>query len=138
MNDERLNLNRLEAFLADMEGESKAEDLADLKKLGLDIDTFLARVEATVQQSYSQQLRALADSQRRQDRSVPAFLEGLATMSRQAMLNCFKSLRNGKYGDRYRRLALARCRNKDASELTDDELRSWLQDVGQVLGEPES
>ena len=138
MNDERLKLNRLEAFLADMEGESKADDLADLKKLGLDGDTFLARVEATVQQGYSQQLRVVAASQRAHNPAVPAFLKGLASMSRQAMLDCFERLRNGEFGDRYRNLALARCRNKDASELTDDELRSWLEDAGQVLGEPES
>lgn len=137
MNDERLKLNRLEAFLADTDGESQADDLADLKSMGIDVDTFLARVEATVQKGYSQQLQALADSQREEERSMPAFLEGLETMSRQAMLECFKSLHNGVFGTRYRKLALARCRNKDASELTDDELRSWLQDVGDVLGEPE-
>jgi len=136
MKNERIKLNGLEAFLANTEGESKSEDLADLRKSGVDVGSFLARVEATVQQGYSQQLRALAEKQRTHDRSGPTFLDGLASMSRQAMLECFERLRNGEFGDRYRDLALARCRNKDASELTDDELRSWLDDAGQVLGEP--
>ena len=137
MNDERVKLNGLEAFLADTEGESKSEDLADLRKLGVNVDSFLARVEATVQQGYSQQLHALAENQWAQVRPGPTFLEGLASMSRKAMLECFERLRNGELGDKYRDLALARCRNKDASELTDDELRSWLEDAGQVLGEPD-
>lgn len=80
----------------------------------------------------------LAAREREQSNSRPAFLGTIATMSRQAMLDCFKKLRRGDFGDKYRDLALARCRNKDASELTDEELRSWLEDVGQVLGEPDS
>ena len=138
MNDNRLKLNGLEAFLADTEGESKADDLADLKKLGVNIDDFLARVEATVEKGYSSQLRALAAREREKSSSKPAFMGTLAVMSRQAMLDCFEKLRCGDFGDKYRDLALARCRNKEASELTDEELRSWLEDVSQVLGEPDS
>lgn len=138
MNEKQPRLNGLEAFLANTEGESKSDDLADLKKLGVDVDRFLARVDETVQQAYSQQLRALAESQRDEAQTAPSFLADLATMSRQAMLDCFERLRGGEFGGQYRELALARCREKDATELSDEELRSWLDDVGQVLGDPES
>jgi hypothetical protein len=137
MNEERGKLNGLEAFLANCDEESQADDLADLRKMGVNVDAFMKRVDATVQAGYAEQLRQLAASQREQSSSAPGFLANLKTMTRAAMLDAFEGLRRGDLGERYRGLALARCRNKDVSELSDDELRSWLEDVGQVLGEPE-
>lgn len=137
MNEERRKLNGLEAFLANCEGESHADDLVDLRKMGVDVDAFMKRVDATVQAGYAEQLRLLATSEREQSSVVPGFLVNLQAMTRAAMLESFERLRRGDLGERYRGLALARCRNKDVSELSDDELRSWLEDVGQVLGEPE-
>lgn len=138
MKEERGKFNGLEAFLANCEGESHADDLADLKKMGVNVDAFMKRVEATVQAGYAEQLRLLAAGQREQSSSAPDFLATLQTMTRAAMLDAFEGLRRGDLGERYRGLAMAHCRNKDVSELSDEELRSWLEDVGQVLGEPES
>lgn len=137
MNEERRKLNGLEAFLANADGEAQADDLVDLRKMGVDVDAFMKRVDATVQAGYAEQLRLLAASEREQSSAVPGFLANLHAMTRAAMLESFERLRRGELGERYRGLALARCRNKDVSEVTDDELRSWLEDVGQVLGEPE-
>lgn len=137
MNEERGKLNGLEAFLANSDGESQADDLADLRKMGVNVDAFMKRVDATVQAGYAEQLRQFAASQREHLSSTPGFLANLKTMTRAAMLEAFEGLRRGDLGERYRGLALARCRNKDVSELSDDELRSWLEDVGQLLGEPE-
>ena len=53
------------------------------------------------------------------------------------MLSFFEKLRSGAYGSHYQEAAVARCRNKDATELSGEELRSWLEDIGDTLGEPE-
>lgn len=130
--------NELETFLANFEGESREDDVADLRAQGVDVDNFLSRVNATVKAGYRGQLRLLAERERQQEAAMPSFLSSVSTMTRTAMLECFERLRHGDFGDKYRELALARCRNNDASELTENELRSWLEDVGQVLGDPKS
>ena len=70
--------------------------------------------------------------------SNPDFLTNIATMPRDTMLACFEQIRSGVFGDAYRSIALARCRNKEAAELTDEELRSWLADIGDIFGEPQA
>ena len=81
-------------------------------------------------------LRRAAEQEQASRTSAPGFLGQLTTMSRDAMLAVFERVANGDFGTKYSTAALARCRNKDASGLTDEELRSWLEDIGDVLGEP--
>lgn len=130
-------IDALEAMLADNEHQTKAEAMSELQARAADAEHFLSRVKRAVQDGYSIQLRLLAERQQAAQSATPGFLAGIANMSRGAMLEVFEKLRNGGFGAEYREAALARCRNKDASELTDEEMRSWLEDVGSMFGAPE-
>ena len=73
MNEESRKLNGLEAFLANIDGESQAEDLDDLRKMGVDVAAFMKRVDCTVQAGYAEQLRLMAAREREQSSAVPGF-----------------------------------------------------------------
>jgi hypothetical protein len=130
-------LDELEAMLVENEHQSKAEALAELKAHAVNAEQFLGRVKRAVQDGYTRQLRQLAERQQAAQSATPAFLAGISAMSRATMLDVFEKIRVGGFGEEYREAALARCRNKDASELTDEELRTWLEDVGSMIGDPE-
>lgn len=135
MNDKMKRIDALESVLSDNESQTKAETLAELRAQRVDTDSFVVRVKRVVQEQYAKTLRDLARTE--SINSSPTFLAGVAKLSRDAMLDLFGRLQRGEFGSEYRQMTLARCRNKDASELSDDELRSWLQDIGDILGEPD-
>lgn len=135
MNDKMKRIDHLESVLSNNESQSKAETLAELRAQGIDTDNFIVRVKRVVQEQYTKALRDLATTE--SANSPPTFLAGIAKLSRDAMLDLFGRLQRGEFGNEYRQMTLARCRNKDASQLSDDELRSWLQDIGDILGEPD-
>ncbi|NQV29064.1 MAG: hypothetical protein HQ518_32320 [Rhodopirellula sp.] len=136
MTESKKPLSDFEDFLADTDDESKEDAVAGLQANKVNVRQFFSRVQQTVQEGYRQRLQELAASQQKAE-SGPGFLTDLAQMSRDAMLACFDRVRRGEFGAEYKEAALARCRNKDVSELTDEDLRSWLEDVGEILGEPE-
>ena len=130
-------IDQFEALLANNENQSKTDALAELHSHVGDVEQFLGRVKRVVQEGYSRQLRRLAEQQQAAQSGAPGFLADIAAMSRDAMLEVFEKIRNGGFGAEYREAALARCRNRDVSDVTDEELRSWLEDVGGMFGEPE-
>ena len=136
MNSPDERFDRLEEFLVDNEGDEKVEVTRQLRLQGVDAIQFFNRVKKTVQDGYCSQLRAIAHQQQNRQANWPAFLEHLRTMPRSAMLEVFRQLKNGAFGEEYREAALARCRKKDEAALSDDELRTWLEDVGEIWGEP--
>jgi hypothetical protein len=131
-NDRRLE--DLEDLLAANEEQSKAETVTELRSQGIDTTEFFSRIKKIVQTGYSAQLRASAQREQNTMRVRPDFLREIAAMSREAMLAVFSQLQTGTHGPQYQEAALARCRNKDASQLSDEELRSWLEDIGDILG----
>ena len=137
MNNHDRRLEKLEEFLIGTEGESHQDTVRELRALGIDTDSFFKQVHATVEKSYMKQLRILANQQKKKN-TTPDFLSNITSMNRNEMIRCFEQIRAGERGARYQKAAVARCRNKDASELSDEELRSWLEDIGSTLGEPES
>lgn len=137
MKKETPNLNDLEVFLID-DSLSKNEAVREIRLHGVDVEALFDRVRRIVQEGYSAQLRQAAEQEQASRATTPGFLTLLATMSRDAMIAVFGQVKNGEFGPEYRTAALARCRNKDVSELTDEELRSWLEDIGDVLGEPKN
>jgi len=135
MKQEKPNLNDLEAFLTD-DSLSKIDAVKELRLQGIDMEALFDRVQRLVREGYSTQLRLAAEQEKASRASAPGFLAQFATMSRDAMLAVFERIAKGDFGPEYQTAARARCRNKDASDLTDEELRSWLEDIGDVLGEP--
>lgn len=129
------SLDDLDLFLAGSSDESVEDVNKSLRSEGVNLPEFMKQIHATVQDAYSNQLRAMAETERA-SQSV-TILERLKEMSRDAMLAFFDELRSGAFGSNYRELAVARCRDKDATELSDEELRSWLEDISVTLGPPE-
>lgn len=134
MSQNAKRLDDLENFLISNEEQSKSETAAELRSQGVDTERFFNKIHAIVQAGYCQQLRVIAQREQAALKAQPPFLENLATMTREAMLAIFSQLRDGAFGSDYQEAALARCRNKDASSLSDGELRSWLEDVGDIFG----
>ena len=106
-----------------------------LGSAGVDTTAFFNAVDKAVQEGYSAQLRKLAESERAGRTSRATFLTELASMSRDVMIALFNKVSEGEFGMVYRDAALARCRNKTPSQLTDEELRTWLEDIGEIVGE---
>lgn len=123
-------------FLVDTDDESKKDAVTELRANKVNVTQFFARVQQTVQTGYSKQLEKVAVNQQSEIESHSGFLDNVSKMTRDAMLTCFEHFRQGNCGIDYREAALARCRNKDTSNLTDEELRSWLEDISEILGEP--
>lgn len=125
----------LDAFMTD-EALSKVDAIKSLKSAGVDTNSFFDKIDQIVQKGYTDQLRKVAEHERSSESVRPSFLVDLAQMPRQKMLAIFADVSSGRFGTQYRESALARCRNKNANDLTDEELRSWLEDIGEILGEP--
>ncbi len=131
----RDRLSDLEDILAEVQDQSAEEIAADLKKAGIDTDRFLARANDAMQTQYRSHLRKLADAERDCEGLIPAFFSDVPTMDREEMLLSFASLQDGSMGEDYKEAALARCREKDAAQLSDEELRSWLRDIAEINGD---
>ncbi|MCC7422363.1 MAG: hypothetical protein IT428_18955 [Planctomycetaceae bacterium] len=130
------NMDDLENFLVE-EQLPTADAVKMLRSLGVDTTAFFAEIERRVQDGYSGQLRKVAEREKSARASGATFLGQLASMSRDAMIDLFRQVSEGRFGTAYRDAALARCRNKAPSEFTDDELRTWLEDIGEILGDPD-
>lgn len=130
------NAHPLEKFLFDTEDQPKDEAIKELGAKGVDTAAFLADIQNVVQGSYMSQLKQIAETQQADSVKPASFLSDLATLSKSAMLELFSNFQAGSFGDQYKQAAVARCRNKNPSELSETELRSWLADIGETLGEP--
>lgn len=130
----RDRLSDLEEILAEIEGQSTDEIAADLRKAGIDTDAFLMRANKVMQEQYRKHLHELAEEEQHIARVVPSLFADVASMDREELLMSFATLQNGSMGDAYKEAALAHFRNKDTAELSDDDLRSWLQDIAEISG----
>lgn len=137
MSDEAKRLTDLEDFLFGSSEQPIEEIVSDLRKAGIDTDRAAARLEKMVQEKYREQLQKLAEAEQDIQTTPPPFLADVSTMPRELMLASFEKLRDGEMGTSYQELALARCRNKDAAQLSDEELRSWLSDIADINGDPD-
>ena len=132
MTDAPKNESDLERFLYNTDDQTHDERVSELEQAGIDMAQFFANVERTVEEQYRIQLNKLAETELSARKRETKRLPGLETMSRELMLVSFASFREGKLGQDYKEAALARCREKDAAELSDEELRSWLSDIAEI------
>lgn len=129
------SMDRFEDFL--LEDDLTTEEvMRSLRRMGVKADDIVERLHGVVQKCYSEQLKLEVQREQEQLTVVPNFLKDLASMPKAAMLAVFQRLSGGEFGSQYQSAALARCRNGSPDSLTEDELRSWLEDVGTICGEP--
>jgi hypothetical protein len=134
MTNKEPNFDDLDDFMTE-EILDKVDAIKFLKAFGVDTNSFFEAVDKTVQRGHSHQLRQLAEEEKAASSQGSKFLIQLAGMSRQAMLGMFERVSQGKFGKEYQELALVRCRNKKPTDFSDEELRTWLEDICEILGE---
>ena len=134
--DYKKAVRNLEGVLAD-DSQLSADDLRkQLTDEGIDVDAFLARFGTVVRKGYQHQLKKMAESERTSARASARNLFGdLTTKTRDELKRTFESIRQGVFGDQLKAAALARCRNQVGDEVSDTELRSWLQDISAASGQ---
>ena len=137
MKPKNLPLEKLEQALASHEGETKEQTIANLRAKGINTDALIAKVRATVQKGYSTKLKEIAEREKAQVSQSPNRFGNLATLTREAMLQLVEQLRSGARGAGFQQAVVARCRNKQPTELTEDELRTWLEDLGELPDDSE-
>jgi hypothetical protein len=102
---------------------------------GVDVNRFLARAD----EAFRKGLQENVKRQAAQAKARAAVLKGsmfgqLVGKARSELLALCQAASMGQYGAAIR----ARCRNKNAEAMTDEELRSWLEDIERLNKEEES
>ena len=122
-------MEKLDSFLADTEGQSTEEVTGELKAQGTDVAAFLADVSVIVRKGYQGSLKELAATQREAvSRSKKSRFAGLVNTKEQ-MLQLIGRIQIGEFGANLQGRAIARCRNQDPHTLSEEDLRSWLEDI---------
>jgi hypothetical protein len=105
-----------------------------LSEEGVDVTRFLTRADEAFRRGLQESVKAEAA----QAKARAAVLKGsmfgqLAGKVRSELMALHQAAQMGQYGAATR----ARCRNKNAEDMTDDELRSWLEDIERLNQEGE-
>jgi hypothetical protein len=130
-NDAENDTAKFEAFLADTDNQTKEEALAELASHGVHTEEFLKKIQMVVREGYSKRLKEIAEQERAVcSKKCQTFRENMST--REAMLLLIQKLKAGEFGPALQQATGARWRNKEADHVTDEELRSWLEDIADM------
>ena len=132
--DYRKGAKNLREAVVDNSHLSAAELRKKLSDEGVDVNRFLARAD----EAFRKGLQEGVKEQAMQAKARAAVLRGsmfgqLTGKVRSELLALHQAAQMGQYGAATR----ARCRNKNADDMTDDELRSWLEDIERLNQEGE-
>lgn len=127
-------MENLNLFLADTEGQSTEAVAEELKAQGTDVAKFLNDVNALVRRGYQGSLREIAASERAEAAQKTKNRFAGLVGTKEQMLLMIARLQNGEFGLHLKERAAARCRNQDPSKLTEEDLRSWLEDIDALEG----
>ena len=131
MNDDsKKALRSLEAIVSD-DNEMSVEELrADLAQQGVDVEKFLGRFGAVVRDGYQKRMRRLAEQGQERARVVSLSPFGdLANKTRAELERIVAQIHEGVFGSGLQQANFARARNQQGEQLSDTELRSWLEDI---------
>ena len=129
-NNHQKSLRALDALLADDADMSVTELRAEIAAQEVNVDEFVARFAKTVRQGYQARIRLAADASSAKARATKMTLFGdLARKTKAQLIEIREKVMNGEYGAVLQRTAGARCRNHQGEEVSEDELRSWLEDI---------
>ena len=116
----------LEKVLLEDSNLSAPELRKKLADEGVNVDQFLKRFDAAFRKGVQSKAKREASEAKSRAAAVRGSRFGhLVDKTRQELLLLIQAAKAGQFGAEL----LARCRNKDASAMTDDELRSWLEDI---------
>jgi hypothetical protein len=132
--DYKKAVRNLEALLID-DTHLSVEDLRkELADDGVDVDAFLTRFEGVVRKGIQHQMKKFAE-QEQAKLSLKQIFGDLREKSKKELEQLFENVRQGLFGEHLKQAAIARCRNKTDSKISETELRSWLEDISAASGE---
>ena len=125
-------LKNLDKVLFDDVGETPAEVRQRLEKEGVDVKGLVARIKTAAGAAYREVLAEEAkETQSRTAKSKGRIFGNLVGIGREKLLKLIESATRGQFGPE----VMARCRNQDPQKLSEDDLRSLLEDIESTMGE---
>lgn len=133
MSDEHVKLlKNLDRLLFDDAGETPEDVRGRLESEGVDVNALIARVTSAAGAAYREALIDQAkeeETRRRQSRG--SVFGNLAQLSREKLLELVRAAEAGQYGG----AIMARCRNQKVQDLSETDLRTFLEDLESTLQE---
>jgi hypothetical protein len=122
----------LDKVLFDDVGETPAEVRQRLKEEGVDVESLVARVKAAAGAAYREMLIEEAKGEQSQRlKSKGRIFGNLVELGRDKLLELIDAAARGRFGVE----VMARCRNQDAERLSEDDLRTLLEDIEATIRE---
>ncbi|MGC2765454.1 MAG: hypothetical protein WB607_08100 [Candidatus Acidiferrum sp.] len=122
----------LDKVLFDDVGETPAEVRQRLEREGVDVKGLVARVKMAAGTAYRELLAEQAkEEQSRTAKSKGHIFGNLVGLGRDKLLELIDAAARGQFGAE----VMARCRNQDAEKLSEDDLRTLLEDIESTIRE---
>jgi hypothetical protein len=122
----------LDKVLFDDVGETPAEVRRRLEEEGVDVESLVARVKAAAGAAYREMLIEGAKREQSQRlKSKGRIFGNLVGLGRDKLLELIDAAARGRFGVE----VMARCRNQDAERLSEDDLRTLLEDIEATIRE---
>jgi hypothetical protein len=120
----------LDALLTD-DAEMSVEELTqDLESQGVNVNAYLAKFKVAVRKGYQQRIRSAAEKANKTAEAVKGSLFGdLLQKNKDELLAIREQIIRGDFGATLQKTCVARCRNAQGTEVSEEELRSWLEDI---------
>lgn len=123
-------LKNLDKVLFDDAGETPAEVRQRLEAEGVDVKGLVARVKAAAAEAYRERLVAEArQAQVEAGKAKGKVFGNLVGLGREKLLELIQTAANGGFGP----VATARCRNQKPDQLSDEDLRTLLEDIESTI-----
>jgi hypothetical protein len=125
-------LKNLDKVLFEDVGETPAEVRQRLEKEGVDVKALVARIKSSAGAAYRELLAEQAkEKQLRTATSKGHIFGSLVGLGRDKLLELVDAAAGGQFGPE----VMARCRNQDPEKLSEDDLRTLLEDIESTIGE---
>jgi len=128
-NKYRKALENLDMFLADTQGDSGNTVSEQLQAEGVNVERFLSDLNDIVRKGYQKSLRDISSEEREAIQLRASSRFGGLTQTKEQMLKLVARVQRGEFGEALSQRAIARCRNQDPAKLSEEDLRSWLEDI---------
>ena len=125
-------LKNLDKVLFDDVGETPAEVRQRLEKEGVDVKALVTRIKTAAGAAYREVLAEEAkEAGLRGAKSKGHIFGSLVGLGRDRLLELIRAAASGQFGPE----VMARCRNQDAERLSEDDLRTLLEDIESTMVE---
>jgi hypothetical protein len=125
-NEDAELVKNLDRLLFEDSGEKPEEVRRRLEVEGVNVKGLIARVKAAASDAYREALREEAtQEQDRLKQKKGSIFGNLAGLGREKLVELIQAVQAGEYGKE----VMARCRNQQPEELSETDLRSFLEDI---------